>query len=78
MKKPSFAIIFPCLSVIAFVLIPNRLVEDFVFNRLHVSGDGEDAMNDFYLMALAIRISLSMPVSLAILGIAAKALTTKR
>ncbi|MBR8257336.1 hypothetical protein [Burkholderia ambifaria] len=78
MKKITFAIAFLCFSYLSFVLIPNRWIETFVFNHLHVNGDGEEAMNNFYLLALAIKLLVSALVSFAILSAVGSVLTKQK
>ncbi|HGL4259338.1 hypothetical protein K6W16_22575 [Burkholderia dolosa] len=53
-------------------------MDDVVLNHLHVSGDGEHAMNNFYSMKMAIKFIAAAVVSYAILGTANVVSTTKR
>jgi hypothetical protein len=62
---------------IAFALMPDGPVDDVVLNHLHVSGDGEHAMNNFYSMKMAIKFIAAAVVSYAILGTANVVSTTK-
>ncbi|MBR8300142.1 hypothetical protein KDW49_05360 [Burkholderia dolosa] len=45
---------------IAFALMPDGPVDDVVLNHLHVSGDGEHAMNNFYSMKMGSSSSLPL------------------
>ncbi|MBX9445364.1 hypothetical protein [Dickeya chrysanthemi] len=46
-------------------ILPEQALRDFVVSHLTISGDGEEAMDDFYFSVLVIKVLISSVLSFA-------------
>lgn len=53
------AIIFFVVFFAAMVLMPDSLVGNFVNHHIHISGDGEEAMDNFEFTVIATKAAIS-------------------
>ncbi|ATZ96003.1 hypothetical protein DYD83_19790 [Dickeya fangzhongdai] len=63
MKKFIFFIILFFLIV---SMLPEHTLNDFVMNHLTISGDGEEAIDDFYFSVLIIKVLISSVLSFTV------------
>ncbi len=63
MKSIIYFFIFFFLIIF---LLPEHVVGDMVMNHLAISGDGEEAMDDFYFSVLIIKIIVSSVFAFAL------------
>ncbi|AUQ25227.1 MULTISPECIES: hypothetical protein [Dickeya] len=75
MKAIIYFFIFFFLTI---CLLPEHVVEDVVMNHLAISGDGEEAMDDFYFSVLIIRIIVSSVFAFALASLIGRLLKKKR
>lgn len=47
-------------------ILPEQALRDFVMSHLTISGDGEEAMDDFYFSVLVIKVLISSVLSFAV------------
>jgi hypothetical protein len=52
-------IIFVTLLIVCFILIPDSWINDVFMQHLRISGDGEEAMNNYDFTIILIKFSLS-------------------
>ncbi len=58
-----------CFLISFFLVLsmfPEHVLRDFVMNHLTISGDGEEAMDDFYFSVLVIKVLISSVLSFAV------------
>lgn len=60
-------IIFIVLFILFFYLIPESPISSFVENHIHISGDGENAMDNFDTTVIAAKAAVSAVITLALL-----------
>lgn len=57
-------IIFFVVFFAVMVLIPDSLVGSFVDHHVHISGDGEEAMDNFEFTVIAVKTAISTVAAL--------------
>ncbi len=60
-------VIFFIVFIAAMILIPESLVSNFVGHHVDISGDGEEAMNNFEFTVIAAKAALSTAAALVAL-----------
>ncbi|PXW45082.1 hypothetical protein [Dickeya zeae] len=75
MKAIIYFFIFFFLTI---CLLPEHVVGDIVMNHLAISGDGEEAMDDFYFSVLIIRIIVSSVFAFALASLTGRLLKKKK
>ncbi|WP_380177770.1 hypothetical protein [Kalamiella sp. sgz302252] len=60
-------IIFFIVFVAAMVFIPNSLLSSLVEHHVHISGDGEEAMDSFEFTVIAAKVAVSTVAALVAL-----------
>ncbi|QIZ51510.1 hypothetical protein [Dickeya zeae] len=75
MKAIIYFFIFFFLTI---CLLPEHIVGDIVMNHLAISGDGEEAMDDFYFSVLIIRIIVSSVFAFALASLTGRLLKKRK
>ncbi len=62
-------IVFIILLIVCFVLIPDGWISDIFMSHIQISGDGEEAINNYEFTAIMIKAGISAVISLVLLSL---------
>ena len=62
-------IVFLALLIACFVLIPDAWINHIIMPHIQISGDGEEAINNYEFTAIMIKAGISGVVALGLLSL---------
>ncbi|KLG22119.1 hypothetical protein YA52_04180 [Enterobacter roggenkampii] len=60
-------IIFVVLLIASFILVPDSWINDVFMQHIQISGDGEEAMNNYDFTAILIKFGLSAMIAFVLM-----------